>query len=163
MSVDLDEVVREEGARVVTPGSALTVQLHLEPAVAWGDSDQLRRVVRNLLENAVRHAQSRVDVSTSSAGGRVVLRVDDDGPGIRHEDRVRVFERFTRLDEGRTRTAGGVGIGLAIVQGVVSRHGGAVRARESPSGGARFEVVLRAHGPQARATAAQDGAAGPSD
>ncbi|MFN2557289.1 MAG: ATP-binding protein [Nitriliruptorales bacterium] len=141
--VELDEMLREEAARVEPPATALTVQLHLEPAAVWGDSDQLRRVVRNLLDNALRHARSRVDVSTFTSDGNVLLHVDDDGPGIPPEDRERVFERFTRLEQGRTRTSGGIGIGLAIVQSVVSGHGGTVRAMESPRGGARFEVVLK--------------------
>jgi len=74
----------------------------------------------------------------------VVLIVDDDGPGISVADRERVFERFTRLDEGRSRDAGGVGLGLAMVRAIVERHGGSVSVDDSPFGGARFVVRLPA-------------------
>ena len=70
--------------------------------------------------------------------------VDDDGPGIDPDDRERVFERFTRLDDGRARDAGGLGIGLAIVKAVAEQHGGTVTIDDAPIGGARFVVHLPA-------------------
>ena len=72
------------------------------------------------------------------------LVVDDDGPGIPAEDRNRVFDRFTRLDEGRARDVGGVGLGLSMVHAIVERHGGVVSADAAPLGGARFVVRLPA-------------------
>ena len=77
-----------------------------------------------------------------SDGDSVQLIVDDDGPGIDRNDRERVFERFTRLDEARTRESGGSGLGLAIVRDLVERHGGTVRIDTAPIGGARFVVVF---------------------
>lgn len=77
-------------------------------------------------------------------GDSAVLRVDDDGPGVPPADRDRVFERFTRLDDARTRGVGGSGLGLAIVAQLVERHGGTVRCLEAPGGGARLEVRLPA-------------------
>lgn len=74
----------------------------------------------------------------------VVLTVDDDGPGIPLADRDRVFDRFTRLDEGRSRDAGGMGIGLAMVRTIADRHGGSVTIGDAPLGGARFVVRLPA-------------------
>ncbi len=106
-----------------------------------GDPVALGQVVRNLLDNAVRHARSRVTVELHPAGpggGEVVLVVSDDGPGIPPEERERVFERFVRLDEARARDAGGSGLGLAIVRSVVEAHGGSVTVQD----GARFVVRL---------------------
>jgi signal transduction histidine kinase len=77
--------------------------------------------------------------------GTANLRVDDDGAGIPHADRQRVFERFVRLDEARTRDTGGSGLGLAIVAEIIKIHGGTVTIGDSPLGGASVEVVLPAH------------------
>ncbi|MGH3414312.1 MAG: sensor histidine kinase [Marmoricola sp.] len=106
------------------------------------DPDELDRVMGNLVDNAVRHAADRVDLSALPAGPRVVLRVEDDGPGIAEPDRGRVMQRFTRLDEARDRDAGGSGLGLAIVHELVGRRGGEVRLGASPSGGLRVDVEL---------------------
>ncbi|MEJ7844583.1 MAG: ATP-binding protein [Acidimicrobiales bacterium] len=106
---------------------------------ARGSRAQLERVVTNLVDNAARHATAAVSVTVD--GSRI--EVDDDGPGVAEPDRDRVFERFTRLDEGRARDAGGAGLGLAIVAAVVSAHGGEVTVDGSPTlGGARFTVEL---------------------
>ena len=78
----------------------------------------------------------------ADAPGVVVLAVDDDGPGIPAADRVRVFERFTRLAEDRNRADGGAGLGLAIVQSIVQRCGGSVAIVDSPLGGTRIELRL---------------------
>jgi signal transduction histidine kinase len=107
-----------------------------------GRADQLARVVRNLVDNAVRYAQSRVEVSVRAEDEAVVLAVDDDGPGIPSSDRARVFERFTRLGEDRSRDDGGAGLGLAIVKAIVDRSGGTVAIHDSPLGGTRVEVRL---------------------
>jgi signal transduction histidine kinase len=140
-TVDLDEVVLEETRRVdgaiVRTGGVLAGRVQ-------GSRPQLARVVRNLIANALRHADHLVDVSLRSDDGTVELVVDDDGPGIPAADRERVFERFARLDEGRARDAGGTGLGLAIVRAVVERHRGTVAVQDAPGGGARFVVRLPA-------------------
>ena len=100
--------------------------------------------MHNLLDNARRHANRAVAVSLEEHDDVVELSVDDDGPGIAPEDRERVFERFTRLDEGRARDAGGMGLGLALVKATVERHGGTVVIEEAPLGGARFLIRLPA-------------------
>lgn len=107
-----------------------------------GDEIALGQVVRNLVDNAVRHAETTVVIGVRSVGDRVELTVDDDGPGVPVADRGRVFERFVRLDEARTRDAGGSGLGLAIVREVVTSHGGEVAIEQAPLGGARFVVRL---------------------
>ena len=87
---------------------------------------------------------TRVELSLQTTDATVELTVDDDGPGIDPDDRERVFERFTRLDDGRARDAGGLGIGLAIVKAIVEQHGGTVTIDDAPIGGARFVVHLPA-------------------
>jgi signal transduction histidine kinase len=107
-----------------------------------GDGAALAQVVRNLVDNAVRHASSRVEVSVREDDRGVELEVADDGPGVPEGERERVFERFVRLDEARARDAGGSGLGLAIVQEIVRAHGGTVALSSSKAGGARFVVRL---------------------
>ena len=139
--VDLDEVVLEDTARErrvpIDTSRVLAGRVH-------GTRAQFARVIANLLDNACRHATTNVAVALARQEHDVVLTVDDDGPGIAIPDRERVFERFTRLDEGRSRDAGGVGLGLAMVQAIVERHGGSVSVDDAPLGGARFVVRLPA-------------------
>jgi signal transduction histidine kinase len=147
--VDLVALVRAEAERGRRVPVAVEVPDEVEPPVTVaGSSDSLARVVANLVDNAARHARSRVQVAVavdrSDAGRTVRLVVDDDGPGIPEADRERVFERFTRLDDARTRDDGGAGLGLAVVASIVARHGGRVRAEAAPLGGARLVVELPA-------------------
>jgi len=145
-AVDLDDIVFEEARRVPSP-----IQIDVSRVSAGqvnGDVEQLRRVVRNLFDNALRHATQAIAVDLSSVGGRVSVAVDDDGPGVAPEDRTRIFERFVRLDESRTRSDGGTGLGLAIVTELVDSFGGEVHVESSERlGGARFVFTL----PDARA------------
>ena len=106
-----------------------------------GDVDQLSRLVRNLLENAVRHAHHTVTVALSEQDDRVQLDIIDDGPGVPEAWRERVFERFARLDESRTRREGGTGLGLAIVREVAHAHHGRVCIVPSETG-AHFAVTF---------------------
>jgi signal transduction histidine kinase len=141
IEVDLDEIVFEECARErAVPVDATRVS----GGRVLGRREALARVVRNLIDNAARHAETKVSVSLSDADGTVELVIADDGPGIAPEDRERVFERFTRLDEGRARDAGGMGLGLAVVRSTVERHHGTVHIDDNPPHGARFVVRLPA-------------------
>ena len=99
---------------------------------------------QDLLDNAARFATTKVSVELThiETSGEVVLRVDDDGPGVPVEERTRIFERFARSDAGRGRGIGGAGLGLALVERVTRAHHGSVRCEASPLGGARFEVRL---------------------
>ena len=106
-----------------------------------GVNKLLRRVVRNLLENARRHAAGRATVTLRQSSGRVVLTVCDNGPGVPAELRERIFEPFYRLP-GATERDGGVGLGLALVQSIVQRHGGTVRCEGHAASGACFVVNL---------------------
>jgi signal transduction histidine kinase len=139
--VDLDDLVLTEAAHARRVPIATT---GVSAGRVSGDRRSLEQVVRNLLDNAARHATSAVETSVSSVNGHVVLRVDDDGSGVAPEDRERIFQRFARADDGRGRDQGGAGIGLALVQRVVATHGGTVVCTDSPTGGARFEVTLPA-------------------
>ena len=143
--VDLDDIALAEGRRLRD-----TTVLHIDTtgvtaARARGDERMLSRVLRNLADNAARHAHERLAISVEQRGARVLVVVDDDGPGIAESDRGRVFERFVRLDDGRARDSGGSGLGLAIVADIVRAHGGTVAVGTSSLGGARFSVELPGH------------------
>ncbi|MCW2856727.1 MAG: ATP-binding region, ATPase domain protein [Marmoricola sp.] len=141
--VDVDDVVLVEVARIRDTGTAVHIDVSaLSAGRTTGSTVLLGQVVRNLLDNAVRHATGRIEVGLHQHGHVMVLRVDDDGSGIAARDRESVFERFVRLDEGRARDEGGSGLGLAIVRTIVTSLGGTVRVVDAPLGGARFEVML---------------------
>lgn len=139
--VDLDELVLEEAARVELRGRVRVDRSRVSGGRVVGDPDHLRRIVRNLLDNAERHAETTVTVELNGTDSAVRLVVADDGPGIAPADRERVFERFTRLDDARGRDAGGSGLGLSITRDLVLAHGGDIQVAPSPRG-ARFEVTL---------------------
>jgi signal transduction histidine kinase len=140
--VDLDDLARTEAARVRNGVVVDTSQVG--DGRVLGDELALGQVVRNLLDNAVRHADARVDVVVRREGPRVLLAVDDDGAGVADDQRERVFERFVRLDEARARDDGGSGLGLAIVREISRAHGGEAIVTGSSLGGARFLVDLPA-------------------
>jgi signal transduction histidine kinase len=140
--VDLDDLVLAEARRLRDREGPTVDTRGLAAARIDGDPAALRRVLRNLGDNAARHARSRIAVAVSEQDGWAELMVDDDGPGVPLADRDRVFERFVRLDCGRARADGGSGLGLAIVAEVVAAHGGTVALGDSPLGGARITVRL---------------------
>jgi signal transduction histidine kinase len=142
--VDVDDLVFEEARRLRDAARISVDTTGVSVGRVDGDAAQLGRVVRNLADNAARHAASRVVFELRQRDGAVVLRVDDDGPGVPVDERQRIFARFTRLDDARTRNTGGSGLGLAIVAEIVAAHGGAVTVADAPAGGARFEVRLPA-------------------
>ncbi len=123
-AIDLDDIVLEETDRARRLGHIVSSD-RVSAGRVRGNKEQLTRLVRNLIDNATRHAAQSVRVSLTSGPG-VTLVVEDDGPGIPAEHREAVFERFTRLDEGRARDAGGLGLGLAMVQSIALHHGGTV-------------------------------------
>jgi signal transduction histidine kinase len=139
--VDLDDLLAEEAQRL-TRETSLDVHTELTPTRVSGDARALSRVLRNLLENAVLHAVSRVDVSVVCRDSEAVVIVADDGPGIPAADRKRVFDRFVRLDPDRSRSGGGAGLGLAIVDEIVAAHHGNVTVDDRPGGGARMTIQL---------------------
>jgi len=140
--VDLDDLVIEEATRLRGSSRVQVDTTRVSGGQVLGDREELRHMLRNLGDNSVRHASATVAFTLAERDGHVVLQVDDDGPGIPLEARARVFERFARLDDARSRDSGGSGLGLAIVAEIVAAHGGTVEATEASIGGARLEVVL---------------------
>ena len=140
--VDLDEIVEAEQARPSEDG--VRTEVRTEHVRVVGDRGQLVRVLRNLVDNAHRHARSQVVVTLGREGDKAALDVTDDGAGVPADDRIRIFERFVRLDDARARSDGGSGLGLAIVAEVVAAHDGQVWVEDAPDGGALFRVRLPA-------------------
>ncbi|WP_432247844.1 ATP-binding protein [Streptomyces sanyensis] len=141
---DVAEMVRETAA--ARPGGRVPVEVDAPDGTeAEGSRSQLARVVGNLLDNAQRHAEHVVGLSVRPVrGGGVAVVVEDDGDGVPPGERERIFERFVRLDDARSRDEGGAGLGLAIARDVARRHGGSLTVADSPRGGARFELRLPA-------------------
>jgi two-component system OmpR family sensor kinase len=142
--VRLDALVGEavETARAVDAGRP--IELTAEPLTVLGDGERLRQIVDNLLGNARAHTpeSAPVRVSVARKGSLAVVEVADSGPGLALEDLDRVFERFYRADESRSRASGGVGLGLSIVAAVAEAHGGSVSAESAPGDGATFRIEL---------------------
>ncbi|MEO3749699.1 HAMP domain-containing sensor histidine kinase [Streptomyces sp. B6B3] len=144
-AVELDRLVGDELERRAggpVPVRSATIGL---PAIAVsGSRGQLARVLGNLLDNAQRHARGAVRVSLRRDGAEAVVEVADDGAGVPEADRERIFQRFVRLDDARSRDDGGAGLGLAIARDVAVRHGGSLGVDRAPEGGALFVLRLPA-------------------
>lgn len=134
---DLGALAAEEAER--RTGIAVTAEDGVQVS---GSRGQVARVLANLLDNARRHACERVEVRVRADGRWAELTVADDGDGVPAGQRERVFERFVRLDDARSRDDGGAGLGLAIARDVAVRHGGTLTLGEAPSGGALFVLRL---------------------
>lgn len=139
--VDLDDIVLEEVHRVMGAGPLTFDTTRVTSGPVRGRPDDLRRVVRNLLDNAQRFGRSSVTVALRTVDDRVELVVADDGPGVPDDQQERIFDRFARLDEARPRQEGGTGLGLAIAREIVTAHDGKIRS-ENAIRGARFIVTL---------------------
>ncbi|MFI9005990.1 sensor histidine kinase [Actinosynnema sp. NPDC053489] len=139
--VDLTALVQDEVVHRRTR-HAVTVDLTGHPAPVRGSRALLHRLLGNLLDNAERHATSAVTVRLTVKRAHAVLDVLDDGPGIPPQDRERAFDRFTRLDDARTRDTGGTGLGLPIARRIATTHHGTLHATDHPTGGARFTATL---------------------
>jgi signal transduction histidine kinase len=143
--VDLDDVVGSQIAAVGRERPTVDASA-VDPVRLLGDRRALTGMVRNLVDNAVRHARHRVVVTLTERAGTIRLVVDDDGPGVPAEQRDRIFDRFARIDDARTRHGGGTGLGLAVAAATARAHGGTIRVEEADGGGARGVVELPAHG-----------------
>jgi two-component system phosphate regulon sensor histidine kinase PhoR len=160
-STRLDSLAEAEAAALqpILDSRRARLTLDLQPAVASpAEPEQLAQVLRNLLENAVRHGRDggQVELSvralTVAEGGLapgVLLRVSDDGPGVAREHIPRLTERFYRADKGRSRAVGGTGLGLAIVKHIVNHHRGQLLIESEPGVGTTFRVWLPGSAPAA--------------
>lgn len=149
--VDLAEVVEELVAET-THISGRDVRAEIDgPVTIEGDRVWLTQALVNIVENALAHAppDEPIHIRLTSGHGTAQIAVVDHGPGVDESERVRVFDRFARQDDGRVRSRGGAGLGLAIVREVVLGHGGEVALTETPGGGATVTVRLPAHGADA--------------
>ncbi len=134
--VDLDDLAYAERERITLEHPQLTVDAMIEPVRVVGDADALQRVLRNLVDNAVRHAANSLSLSVRVVDGAAQVRVSNDGPPIPADDRERIFARFVRLDDSRSRAGGGTGLGLPIAREVVHAHGGELTVDDLDAGAA---------------------------
>ncbi|KAA9374986.1 HAMP domain-containing histidine kinase [Microbispora cellulosiformans] len=140
MRLDLGRLVQEE---TTLRSWECSVRLSLRPGVVVeGAGDLVRRALVNLLDNAVRHARTRVRVEVRHGEHTGELMVADDGDGIPQGQWERVFDPFYRLDAARSRAQGGTGLGLTIAKEIAEAHGGGLRVKESPTRGAFFVLWL---------------------
>ncbi|MFB8214354.1 sensor histidine kinase [Streptomyces anulatus] len=142
-TVELGALVREEVSQ--RTGDRIAVGVEVPQGGAFevnGSRGQLSRVIGNLLDNAQRHAEGSVAVSVAADGRGVRVEVRDDGAGVPEDERERIFERFVRLDDARSRDDGGAGLGLAIARDVAARHGGTLTVDRAAEGGAAFRLWL---------------------
>ena len=137
-AVDLTGLAAEECARA---GAELVASADERTVVVPGVAKLLRRVIRNLLENARRYSQGPIEVEVQLEQSQAVLRVRDQGPGVPPDQRERIFEPFSRLP-GASERGGGVGLGLALVKSITLRHHGSVQCDARSGGGACFTVRL---------------------
>lgn len=138
--VDLDDILFEEADRLRGSTDLRIDSARVSAGRVLGDREKLQRLVRNLTENAARHARGAIAFSLVDRDGEVVLGIDDDGAGIDEHQHERIFDRFIRLEDARDRDSGGSGLGLAIVREIAALHRGTVIVTRSALGGARFEV-----------------------
>lgn len=148
--VDLDDLVTAEAGRLRRTGEQRIV-VQVMPVQTVGDRDQLARALRNLIDNAARHAVGQVELRIEQRHGEAVVDVIDDGPGVPAADRERIFQRFVRLDASRVRAAGGTGLGLAIAREIARSHGGDLATLEH-TGGAHFQLRLPLSTPPSSST-----------
>ncbi len=139
-SFSLADVVHEVAARTRRVPVEAAVSDDVDPVV--GDAEAIRRAVDHVVANAARHATSMVRIEAEADGQEITVHVDDDGPGIPADRRADVVRRFVRIDEGRGRSGGGAGLGLAVTSDVVAAHGGRLDIGQSSLGGARLSLIF---------------------
>lgn len=142
--VDLDELVAAEAERLREQHDR-EVSVHIDAARIRGSQRDLTRMLRNLADNAIEHAATRVELILSTSRDHAELLIRDDGDGIPTEKRETIFQRFTRLDPSRhrSRTAGGFGLGLAIARQIADTHGGTLTVHDRSDGGSGAEFLVR--------------------
>ena len=143
--VDLASIAAQavQAARIVNPDCPIAL-LDGDPVIVYADTERLRQIIDNLIGNAAQHTPPRAAVTVSVTGttglGEVI--VADNGPGMTAAQAARVFERFYRTDEARTRARGGAGLGLSIAASLAAAHGGDITVDSQPGQGAAFHLRL---------------------
>lgn len=132
--VDLDDILDDEARRVRQITTLSISTAGVQPVRVWGDSAMLHRLVRNVVDNALRFANDEVSFSTRYVGSMAEICVHDDGTGVDVVTSERLFQRFVRSDAARSRASGGTGLGLPIVAEIAQRHGGEARFIPAESG-----------------------------
>jgi signal transduction histidine kinase len=140
--VDLDDLVYSERDRITAEHPELRLDGRVSPVRVTGDPHQLHRLLRNLVDNATRHAAHQVTLSVVTDGEHAEVVVGNDGPPIPPEARERIFHRFVRLDDSRSRRGGGSGLGLPIARDIAQAHGGSLTAEDTRGAGARMRLRL---------------------
>lgn len=123
---DIEALVREAVAASTSHGRAVTISVNVTASRRWGDEPGLERAVRNLVDNALRHASTRVEITGSVNDGGYAIQVCDDGAGVAEDQAEQIFLPFVRLDDARARDTGGAGLGLALAREVVEAQGGSL-------------------------------------
>ncbi|HEY9294698.1 MAG TPA: ATP-binding protein [Microlunatus sp.] len=139
--IDLDDLLQTELRRLRT-ASRVTVTARIEPVRVVGDPDRLAQVIRNIVDNARTHSRGRIAITLDRAQDHARIMIDNDGPVVPPEERQRIFERFVRLDDDRSRDSGGSGLGLAISAAIMVAHGGSITVGEDDHGWCRFVIEL---------------------
>ena len=148
--VELAELSIRDASAIGSKNKTVLVSLDSKPLAegfvlnAEVDSSALRQVFTNLLVNASKFSnpEDQIEIALGSSDGRVIIEVRDHGDGVPKALREKIFERFYRADNSRNRETGGSGLGLSIVKTIVTRHGGDIKALETPGGGATFKITL---------------------
>ena len=143
--VDLDDLLFEEASRVRAMSGLAVDTSGVHPTKVQGDPAMLKRMIRNVVDNAVRYASHELCFTSRFDGEMAEVTVADDGDGLDVQESVRLFDRFVRADPARSRNSGGTGLGLAIVAEIVNRHGGSARFVEVLKG-SKIELRVRADG-----------------
>ena len=141
VDIDLDDLVDDEAHRLRAT-SRFEVHTRIEPVRVRADLTRVAQPLRNLVDNAERHAAECIALTVTGQGDEAVIWIDNDGPEVDLADRERIFERFVRLDGSRSRDVGGSGLGLAIARAGLASQGGDVRVVEHPGAWCRFEIRL---------------------
>ncbi len=144
--IDIDAILQQVRKETQALGTAIIIE-HMESQeknerrLAECEERYIHRIVQNLVTNAIKYAKTRVRISSACEGGMYRIDVEDDGPGIPKDKWEKVFQPFARLDDSRTRSSGGYGLGLSIVKRIAYWHGGVASVYRSQLGGAKFTVI----------------------
>ena len=149
-TIDLQELLRRAKRTLQAQADDNQVSIELasgDSIPVWVDPDRFFQLILLLLDNAVKYTPPGGTVYLAAArltgeNGKVLMTVTDSGPGVPTGERVKIFERFYRLDSARSREAGGAGLGLAIAREIAQAHGGTIEVVDAPTGGSVFKVVL---------------------